>query len=83
MAAHTWTVHRFLFLIAGTFVALSVLLGLLVSHWWFAFTAFVGLNMAQSAITGWCPMVSILRLLGVHDCACPHGCSCEREGRHS
>ena len=38
-------------LIAGTFVLLSVALGLTVSPWFFAFTAFVGLNLLQSGLT--------------------------------
>ena len=48
-------------LIGGGFVALSVVLGYLVNPWFFAFTAFVGLNLFQSAFTNWCPMMSILK----------------------
>lgn len=51
--------------IAGTFVLASVALGWFVSPWWFLFTAFVGLNLLQSAFTRWCPMMAILRKLGV------------------
>ena len=51
-------------LIAGVFVFLSVVLGFLISPYFFYFTGFVGLNLAQSAITGWCPMMSILRMAG-------------------
>ena len=58
-------VDRWLRLIAGTFVLLSVALGLWVSPYWFLFTAFVGLNLLQSALTNWCPMMTILRKLGV------------------
>jgi len=61
------TVDRWLRLIAGFFVALSVALGYYVSPYWFLFTAFVGLNLFQSAFTNWCPMMSILRKLGVPD----------------
>lgn len=50
--------------IAGTFVLLSVALGYFVNPWWFAFTAFVGLNLLQSAFTNWCPMMAILRKVG-------------------
>jgi len=35
------------------------------------FTLFVGLNLVQSAFTGWCPMMSFLRRLGVKDAAVP------------
>jgi len=59
------SVDRWLRLIAGTFVLLSVALGLWVSPYWFLFTAFVGLNLLQSALTNWCPMMTILRRLGV------------------
>lgn len=58
-------VNRWLRLIAGAFVFATVLLGHFVSEWWFVFTAFVGLNLFQSAFTNWCPMISILRKLGV------------------
>ena len=51
--------------IAGSFVVLSVALGHYVSPWWFLFTAFVGLNLLQSAFTGWCPMMAILRRAGL------------------
>lgn len=62
------TVERALRLIAGGFVILSVALGYYVNPWFFAFTAFVGLNLLQSAFTNWCPMMSILRALGFKDC---------------
>ena len=61
------TVDRWLRLIAGFFVALSVALGYWVSPYFFAFTAFVGLNLFQSAFTNWCPMMAILRKVGVPD----------------
>jgi hypothetical protein len=51
-------------LIAGLFVFISVVLGYWVSPYFFLFTGFVGLNLAQSAFTGWCPMMAILRRVG-------------------
>ena len=51
--------------IAGLFVLLSVALGYFVHPYWFLFTAFVGLNLLQSAFTGWCPMMAILRKAGL------------------
>ncbi|MGE0640562.1 MAG: DUF2892 domain-containing protein [Thermoanaerobaculia bacterium] len=51
--------------IAGFFVVVSVALGHWVSPWWFLFTVFVGLNLFQSAFTGWCPMMAILRRAGL------------------
>ena len=61
------TVNRYLRLIAGFFVMLSVALGYFVSPYWFLFTAFVGLNLFQSAFTDWCPMMTILRKLGIKE----------------
>ena len=60
-----FTVERGLRLVAGLFVVLSVLLGVYVNPWFFAFTAFVGLNLFQSAFTNWCPMMVFLRRLGL------------------
>lgn len=63
----SWQIVR---LVAGTFILLSLALGIqgspfFVSTWWLAFTAFVGANLLQSALTKWCLMDSILRKLGV------------------
>jgi len=59
------TIERYLRLIAGFFVMVSVALGYWVAPAWFLFTAFVGLNLFQSAFTNWCPMITFLRKLGV------------------
>ena len=59
------SVNEWLRAIAGLFVVVSVLLGHFVSPWFLAFTAFVGLNLFQSAFTRWCPMMAILRKRGV------------------
>ena len=59
-------INRWLRLIAGAFVVLSVVLGHFVSEWWYLFTAFVGLNLFQSAFTNWCPMMAFLRKLGIN-----------------
>lgn len=59
------TVERYLRMIAGAFVLASVALGYWVHPAWFLFTAFVGLNLFQSAFTNWCPMMTFLRKLGV------------------
>jgi hypothetical protein len=59
---------RYLRLIAGFFVLTSLALGALVSPKWYWFTAFVGLNLFQSAFTDWCPMISVLKWLGVARC---------------
>jgi len=59
------TIERYLRLIAGALVTISVALGYWVNPAWFLFTAFVGLNLFQSAFTDWCPMMTFLRKLGV------------------
>ena len=53
-----------LHLIAGTLIFISVLLGFYVSAYFYLFTAFIGLNLIQSAFSKWCPMITILRRLG-------------------
>ncbi len=58
------TIERYLRLIAGAFIMLSVALGYYHSPYWYLFTAFVGLNLFQSAFSNWCPMMTILRKLG-------------------
>ncbi len=58
------TVERYLRLIAGSFVLVSVGLGYFHSPYWFLFTGFVALNLIQSAFTNWCPMMTFLRRLG-------------------
>jgi hypothetical protein len=60
-------VERSLRLIAGAFVMGTVALGYWVHPGWFLFTAFVGANLLQSAFSNWCPMMTILRKLGVPD----------------
>ncbi len=59
------TIERTLRGLAGTFVALSVVLGYWVHPAFFIFTAFVGLNLLQSSFTNWCPMMVILRKAGL------------------
>ena len=63
----TWRVTR---AVAGFFILLTLALGIpgspvFVSQWWLAFTAFVGLNLLQSAFTQWCLMANMLKKLGV------------------
>ena len=62
----SWQMVR---LVAGTFILASLAMGIpgspaFVSEWWLAFTAFVGLNLLQSAITRWCLMETIMRKIG-------------------
>ena len=60
--------ERWIRLIAGTFVMASLALGYFVSPYWFLFTAFVGVNLFQSALTKWCLMENILAAIGVRPC---------------
>lgn len=51
-------------LIAGTFILISLALGHWMNSNWYWFTAFVGVNLIQSALTNWCLMEGILKKLG-------------------
>jgi hypothetical protein len=66
------TINRIVRIVAGFFVLLSLSLGaeaspLFHSAHWLWFTAFVGLNLFQSGFTNFCPLVNILRKLGVSE----------------
>lgn len=52
-------------ILAGSLVLLSLALAQLVSPWWLLLAAFVGVNLIQSAFTGFCPAENLLRKLGV------------------
>lgn len=58
---------------AGVMILISLALAQFVSPWWLLLTAFVGFNLLQSSITGFCPAAMILRKLGVGKGAAP-GC---------
>lgn len=62
--------------IAGSFILISLLLAYVHSLYWLLFTAFVGLNLLQSAFTGWCLMENFLEKLGVPRDTC--GCDTAR-----
>jgi hypothetical protein len=69
-------VDRLIHVFAGTFILLSLGLGvpgspLFVSPWWLAFTAFVGANLLQFGFTEVCPLAYLLKKLGVPD-RCAH-----------
>lgn len=59
------TVDQSLRGIAGLFIVISLALGYWVHPAFYLFTAFVGLNLLQSAFSNWCPMMSLLRRLGL------------------
>ena len=58
-------VDRAVLSLAGTVILVSVLLSALVSTWWLLLTAFVGLNLLQSSLTGFCPAAVVLRRWGL------------------
>jgi len=51
--------------LAGSLVLVGVVLSRLVSPWWLLLDVFVGLNLVQSAFTGFCPAANIFRRLGI------------------
>lgn len=58
-------INRYIHAIAGTFIIISVLLAIYLNINWLWFTAFVGLNLLQSAFTQWCLLGDILKKLGI------------------
>jgi hypothetical protein len=69
-SAKKYNIDRAVMGMAGSFVLVSVLLGLLWSPWWFAFTLFVGANLLQASFTGFCPAAIIFHKLGLgYGCA--------------
>lgn len=65
------SLERWIRLIAGSFIILSLTLGYFHSRYWLLFTLFVGLNLFQSALTRWCLMEDFLTQLGVRSDAAP------------
>lgn len=61
----TMTIDRAVLAFAGTMILLSAALVYWVSIWWLLLTAFVGLNMLQSAFTGFCPAAKAFKKMGV------------------
>ena len=59
------SIDRFVMAFAGAMILLSLALSQLHSVYWLWFTAFVGANILQSAFTGFCPLATILKKLGV------------------
>ncbi|WP_295540008.1 DUF2892 domain-containing protein [uncultured Thiohalocapsa sp.] len=58
------SIERIVLAVAGSFILISVILAYTVSEWWLLFTGFVGLNLLQSAFTGFCPLATILKKVG-------------------
>jgi hypothetical protein len=64
------TIERYIRMIAGTFILVSLALAHWVNINWLWFTALVGANLLQSSITKWCLMEDILKKLGVGGSCC-------------
>lgn len=62
------TIEKCIRIIAGFFILISVALAVWVSPWWLIWTALVGVNLIQSAFTGWCLAEGILKKCGVKPC---------------
>jgi hypothetical protein len=67
-----FNLDRGVLLIASLVTLTSVLLATVVSPWWLLLTVFVGLNMLQASITGFCPAALVLKRVGVRS-----GCAFE------
>ena len=61
------TIENGVRIMAGTMILISVALVHFVRPWWLLFTAFIGLNLIQSAFTGICPPAALFRKLGLKD----------------
>jgi len=59
------TIDRIVLGFAGAMVLASLALGLWVSPYWYLLTGFVGLNLLQASLTGFCPLAAVLKRLGV------------------
>lgn len=66
------TIEKALRLMAGIVILISVALAAWVSPYWLILTAFVGLNLAQSGLTNWCPAVWVFQKLGLPTCQTEH-----------
>jgi hypothetical protein len=66
-------VDRAVFAFAGMMILVSLALAWLVSPYWLLLTAFVGVNLMQSAFTGFCPAAMIFRKLGLREGSAFHG----------
>jgi len=64
------TMEKYIRIIAGTFILISVALAIRVSPWWLIWTALIGVNLIQSAFTGWCLAEKILKKFGIPGSCC-------------
>jgi hypothetical protein len=60
----TMTIDKAVMMFAGVMVLISLVLGYYVSPYWYLLTAFVGLNLIQASVTGFCPAAMVFKKLG-------------------
>ncbi|MDF2368195.1 DUF2892 domain-containing protein [Sneathiella sp.] len=58
------TIDRAVMMFAGFMILASLALGYYISPWWFLLTAFVGVNLIQASVTGFCPAAMVFKSLG-------------------
>ena len=59
------SIDRIVLAFAGSVVLVSIALTLLFSPWWLLLTGFVGANLLQSSMTGFCPLAMMLKAIGI------------------
>lgn len=59
------TIERLVLASTGTLIVLSVLLGNLLHPYWYALAAFLGADLAQASVTGYCPIAMLCRRIGM------------------
>lgn len=59
------TIDRAVMMFAGFMVLISLALGFYLSPWWYLLTAFVGINLVQASVTGFCPAAMVFKALGI------------------
>jgi len=71
------TIERTLRLVAGILLLASLALAHYVNPNWLWFSAFIGLNLFQSGLTNWCPMMTFLQKAGMKsgECGCTSHCT--------
>lgn len=63
-------IDRAVMAFAGVMILVSVLLVHFHSGWWLLLTAFIGLNLLQASVTGFCPAAFVFRKIGVRGGGC-------------
>jgi hypothetical protein len=62
---YAMSIERVVVAFSGLAILLSLVLAYFVSPYWLAFAAIIGLNLSQSAFTGFCPIEYVLKKGGM------------------